>query len=212
MKPVKKTLPRLYVVSNCRELPSPEIQLPELVSRISSHLPVIIQLREKHLSAKALYELTLKVTARKPDSAFLLSINERFDISLATNSDGVHLPENSCPLAKVRSAAPDLLIGKSTHSLKEAVTAESDGADYLFFGPVFETPLKKRYGPPMGLDKLATVCSSVSIPVYAIGGITPQNAAHCLEHGAYGVAAMSIFTSTQNLVRTLDNFHSSLDR
>jgi len=214
MKQVNKALPRLYMVSNCRELSSPDTQLPELVSTITTHLPVIIQLREKHLSAKALYDLTLKLkaAARKPDRTSLLTINERFDISLATNSDGVHLPENSCPLARVRSAAPDLLTGKSTHSLKDAVAAESDGADYLFFGPVFETPLKKRYGPPMGLDKLETVCRNVSIPVYAIGGITPQNTNHCLKHGAYGVAAMSIFSSAQNLARTLDNFQSSLDR
>ncbi len=92
------------------------------------------------------------------------------------------------------------------------MAAESDGADYLFFGPVFETPLKKRYGPPMGLEKLETVCRNVSIPVYAIGGITPQNTNHCFEHGAYGVAAMSIFYSAQNLASTLNNFHSSLDR
>ena len=200
------------MVSNCQGLSSPEKQLPELVSKITVHLPVIIQLREKHLTAKALYELALTVVNHMHGRRSLLCINERFDIALASGADGVHFPENSCPLAKAHAASPGMVVGKSTHSLKQALSADADGADYLIFGPVFETPMKKRYGPPMGLDKLDEVCRSTSVPVYAIGGITPQNTRRCLEHGAYGVAAMSVFYTEDNLNRTLDNFHTVLER
>lgn len=212
MKPSNTELPRLYMVSNCQGLSCPEKQFPELVSKITAHLPVIIQLREKHLTAKALYELALKTISHMLGNRSLLCINERFDVALAAGADGVHFPENSYPLDKALAASPGMVAGKSTHSLKQALSAEADGADYLIFGPVFETPMKKRYGPPMGPDKLSEVCRSVSVPVYAIGGITPQNTLQCLEHGAYGVAAMSVFYTSDNLGRTLDNFCTVLER
>ena len=211
MKSAKTKLPRLYMVSNCKGLSSPEKQFPELVRRVAAHIPVIIQLREKHLNAKALYKLALTVKRHIHDKDSLLFINERFDIALASGADGVHFPEKSCPLGKALAVSPGMIAGKSTHSLKQALSAEADGAEYLIFGPVFETPLKKRYGPPMGLEKLDEICRHVSVPVYAIGGIVPQNSRQCIEHGAYGVAAMSVFHSSENLSRTLANFHAALE-
>ncbi len=211
MKTGSQTLPRLFAISNSRDMARPEKQVPELVGKITAHLPACFQLREKSFSAKALYDLALSVAACFQDNRSLFFVNERFDIALATQSHGVHLPENSSPLKNVRKSAPNLIIGKSTHSIEAALAAQAEGADYLFFGPVFETPLKKRYGPPMGLDKLESFCRNVSLPVFAIGGITPGNTRQCLEHGAYGVAAMSIFTATPDLEATLNNFLAALD-
>ncbi len=199
------------MVSNSPECPYPEQKLPELVRKITTQIPAIIQLREKHLTAKALYELTLRVQRHMHKNNSRLFINERFDITLATGADGTHFPENCCPIDKVRAAAPGILAGKSTHSLLSALSAEAEGFDYLIFGPVFETPLKKRYGPPMGLDKLAEVCRSVSIPVYAIGGVSPANTRQCIDHGAYGVAALSIFHTSKNLPGTLETFNRALE-
>lgn len=212
MKALKTDLPRLHMVSGSQGFSCPEKQFPELVRRVTAHIPVIIQVREKHLAAKALFKLTLTIKKHIHDTCSLLFINERFDIALAAGADGVHFPENSCPLGKAVALLPGKIAGKSTHSLEAALRAEADGTDYLIFGPVFETPLKKRYGPPMGLGKLGEICRSVSIPVYAIGGITPQNTRQCLEYGAYGVAAMSVFHTCKNLEGTLENFHNAFER
>lgn len=205
-----KRLPRLYMVSNNPASPYPEKELPGLVRSITANLPAIIQLREKHLDAKHLYELALLVKHHLHDANSLLFINERFDITLAAGADGTHFPENSCPLKAAKAAAPDPLAGKSAHSLESALSAEAEGADYLIFGPVFETPSKKQYGPPIGLEKLEKVCRNVSIPVYAIGGITPANTPSCIDHGAYGIAALSIFHTRENLGEILENFNNTL--
>jgi thiamine-phosphate pyrophosphorylase len=91
------------------------------------------------------------------------------------------------------SASGDFLFGVSCHSLEAAQVAESFGANYIFFGPVFATPSKAAFGAPQGLDRLAEVCRAVAIPVIAIGGITLQNAASCIHAGAAGLAAIRLF-------------------
>lgn len=210
MIPAEKALPRLYMVSDGQEHFGRKQYLPELVRRVTSYIPVIVQLREKHLTAKALYELSLKINGHIHDKRSLLIINERFDIALATGADGVHIPESGCPLDRVIAGFQGLVTGKSTHSLQAALSAEASGADYLIFGPIFETPEKIPYGPPMGLNKLAEVCANTSIPVYAIGGISPEKTRQCIENGAYGVAAMSIFHASDSLNNTLERFQKAL--
>jgi thiamine-phosphate pyrophosphorylase len=93
----------------------------------------------------------------------------------------------------------DFLIGRSCHSLDEARQAERDGADYIFFGPVFATPSKAQYGPPQGVERLAEVCCSLRIPVLAIGGISLENAAECFRAGAAGIAAIRLFQESPDL-------------
>jgi thiamine-phosphate pyrophosphorylase len=177
-----------------------------------------IQLREKDLDARPLSHLASEalavcgqaagapsgVLARGvlPDSPAAqpprLLINDRLDVSWAAHAGGVHLGENSLPVAeavawKKRVAARDFLVGASCHSLEAALQAESSGVDYIFFGPVFETPSKKAFGAPQGLSKLENVCQEVSIPVLAIGGITSSNARECFDRGAAGIAAIRMF-------------------
>ena len=91
------------------------------------------------------------------------------------------------------------LVGRSCHSAEEALEAERGGADYVYFGPVYATPSKARFGPPQGLDALAAVCGRVRIPVVAIGGITLENSAACLAAGAAGVAAIRLFQEAADL-------------
>jgi thiamine-phosphate pyrophosphorylase len=100
-------------------------------------------------------------------------------------------------------------VGVSCHSVQSATDAERNGADYIFFGPVFATPSKVAYGAPQGLDRLTEVCSSVSIPVLAIGGITLDNVSDCLAAGAAGIAAIRLFQDAEDLARLLKELHAS---
>ncbi|ACF46045.1 Thiamine-phosphate diphosphorylase [Prosthecochloris aestuarii DSM 271] len=204
-------LPRLYMVTYSRVFSFPEEKLPSLVSSAVSRSRIIVQLREKHLDTARLYTLAARLQSAINKSDSLLFINERSDIALAVGANGVHMPEQSCPLSATRSICPGLYTGKSTHSVQSAITAEQDGADYLLFGPVFDTPLKRKYGPPQGVKQLGEICKNVSVPVFAIGGITPENAASCLDEGAYGLAAMSLFASPTNLHRTIESFQTILN-
>ena len=108
----------------------------------------------------------------------------------------MHLTSRSLPPSVVRSiCGPDFLIGVSTHSLDEALNARAEGADFIVFGPVFETPSKQIYGAPQGLEKLSEVTNALEgFPVLAIGGINRDNTADCLSAGASGIAGISMFT------------------
>jgi thiamine-phosphate pyrophosphorylase len=126
-------------------------------------------------------------------------VNDRVDVALTEGAGGVHLGENSLPVAdarrliEARQPRQDFLIGVSCHSLESARVAGDDGADYIFFGPVFATPAKAVFGEPQGLTRLAQACRSVSVPVLAIGGVTLENAAACMASGAAGIAAIRLF-------------------
>jgi thiamine-phosphate pyrophosphorylase len=161
-----------------------------------------VQIREKDLSARDMVGLTraaikaCKTAPARSDARIL--VNDRLDVAWAAGAGGVHAGEKSLPLrvlVDARSWTPsaNFLLGASCHSLEGAIDAAEAGADYLFFGPVFETPSKLSYGPPQGLAKLGQVCSAVSIPVIAIGGITVENATACRKAGAGGIAAIRLF-------------------
>jgi thiamine-phosphate pyrophosphorylase len=172
-----------------------------------------IQLREKGLpgkrSALLAHEALSRVSKQpsQPQAATSklarIIVNDRLDVALAAQADGLHLGENSLPVEEAKrlllsapaaqTRARDFILGVSCHSLDAALSAASSGADYIFFGPVFATPSKAAYGSPQGLDRLATVCSSVNIPVLAIGGITLANVSSCLSAGASGIAAIRLF-------------------
>jgi thiamine-phosphate pyrophosphorylase len=163
-----------------------------------------IQIREKDLEGSALIELARIAVAQTRSASARVLINDRLDVALAANAAGVHLGEKSMPLEAVaawrRSAGRrDFLIGVSTHSLESALAAERGGADYIFFGPVFETPSKAEYGAPQGIARLREVCAAVNIPVLAIGGVNSKNTRECLKAGAAGVAAIRMFQSQGTL-------------
>lgn len=155
----------------------------------------IVQIREKSLPGRVLYELTVHAVAITRGSQTRLLVNDRVDIALAAGADGVHLTARSLPANVVRNiCGPDFLIGVSTHSLAEAQVAKATGADFVVFGPVFDTELKRTFGEPQGLDKLRDVTSTLGeFPVIAIGGITDDNIAACISVGASGIAGISLF-------------------
>jgi len=147
----------------------------------------MIQVREKDLSGADLLDLVCRIRDVAAGTKTKVLVNGRLDIALIAGLDGVHLPGDGIPAAQVRPHVRTL--GTSCHSLDEAIQAERDGVDYIFFGPVFETPGKKA----VGTDALRRVAGSVKIPVLAIGGITPENASAVVDAGAAGVAAIRMF-------------------
>ena len=128
-----------------------------------------------------------------------LLVNDRADVARAAGADGVHLTAHSLPADVVRDiCGPEFLIGVSTHSLAEAQAARGSGADFVVFGPVFETESKRAFGPPQGLAKLRKVTRQLDgFPVLAIGGITLENAAECFAAGASGIAGISLFNDAE---------------
>jgi thiamine-phosphate pyrophosphorylase len=156
-----------------------------------------LQLREKSLSSKDLLTLALEVKPLVQRYNAKLFINDRADIAVMAGADGVHLTEASVQASEVKNNFPELIVGVSTHSLEGARLAETQGADFITFSPIYETPSKTSYGPPQGLDPLRQVTQSARLPVLALGGITLHRVPECLEHGAFGVAVISdIWDST----------------
>ena len=155
----------------------------------------LFQIREKRLPTRTLYELVSRAAEITRGSATRLLVNDRFDVASAAGADGVHLTTVSLPTRVVREVCgPNFLIAVSTHSLDEARRARDEGADFVVFGPVFETESKRAFGPPQGLEKLQRVTSELrSFPVLAIGGVTLDNAESCYAAGASGFAGISWF-------------------
>lgn len=142
-----------------------------------------------------LYDLTVRAVEITRGSNTRVLVNDRVDIARAASADGVHLTSRSLPANIVRKiCGPEFLIGVSTHSLAEARAAQAAGADFVVFGPIFDTELKRAFGEPQGLDKLRQVTSDLGeFPVIAIGGITRENFASCIAAGASGIAGISMF-------------------
>jgi thiamine-phosphate pyrophosphorylase len=186
-------------------------QLVALVRAAARARVTLVQLREKLLRPRVLSELTEACAASTRDTETRLLINDRADIARAAGADGVQLTAQSLPAAVVRRAfGPDFLIGVSTHSLGEARAARDGGADFVVFGPLFDTPAKRPYGPPAGLDALRAVAAAVApLPVVAIGGITRANMHDALAVGAHGVAAIRLFADPHTLAETVQALQSA---
>jgi len=151
-----------------------------------------VQLREKDLSGKALFELAEKTRRLCDRYQALLLINDRIDVALAVDAAGVQLTGVSLPVDVARGLlGPQKLLGTSTHSLEEARRAQKDGADFILFGPVYFTPSKAAFGAPQGLQALKKILENVVIPVYAIGGIKAEHIADLRSLGVRGVALIS---------------------
>ncbi len=168
----------------------------------------IIQVREKFTPTDELLRISdrlLRIPRAKNQKIIL---NDRLDIALAEEFDGVHLGGTSFPAAEVRRCVPrSFIIGASTHHLQEAVSAEQDGVDYIIFGPIFPTPSKLKYGPPQGVSRLRELAAAVSVPVFAIGGITLENFQECIDAGASGIAAITLFQSSHSLRQVVSQLH-----
>jgi len=168
-----------------------------------------VQLREKDLDARDLFDVASDLRRITTQYACTFLVNERVDVALATAADGVHCPELGFPpeaARKILGAAA--VIGVSCHSLEAVQRAESSGADLAFYGPVF--PTRSKSGTPTGLDALHEVCTRVAMPVFAIGGITPEHSARCMEAGASGVAVVSALLGAKDIGASVRAFEEAI--
>lgn len=165
-----------------------------------------VQLREKDLKIRELLDMAYRMRELTARYGAKLFINDRVDVAIATGADGVHLGKRSMPPQAARKVSKNLIIGVSTHSLEEAIEAERDGADFITLGPVFFTPSKARYGEPVGLGTLKGVCSSVSLPVFAIGGVKPEYIKDISDSGAKGVAVISAILGADDIKDATERF------
>ena len=183
-------LPPLYVVTD--RLRTGEDRCLHVLEDIIPERGMMIQIREKDLGARELLRFVEAVHQLARPFHVPCFINDRVDLVLATKAAGVHLRADSMPTREARkSLGKGYLIGQSVHSAEEALQSEQDGADFVVLGPLYETPSKQRYGPPLGLDVIREAVRHCTVPVYAIGGLTPVRVERVMAAGAAGVAVIS---------------------
>jgi thiamine-phosphate pyrophosphorylase len=183
--------------------------LPDRIAAACNAGVKAVLFREKDSSSKDLRLLWKKIKTITSRSKVKLIFNTDQLSAALSFADGFHLPE--CELLHLKPFKKyNSLAGISVHSKDNAIIAEKMGFDYILFGPVYRTPAKVKYGPPMGLKKLKEVCNSVKIPVFAVGGIDPVRAGKCIQNGAYGVAVIRELMLTDNIKRTVNEFNKML--
>jgi thiamine-phosphate pyrophosphorylase len=189
-----------------------------------------VQIREKGMPARQLFAIAraaVGITNRRlaphagaDRSGSLIFVNDRLDIAGAADAAGIHIGRESLPAHDVigwrrSKMVTNLMVGLSCHTIDELRWAEDAGVDYAFFGPVFDTPAKRPFGPPMGTAKLAAACRATRLRVIAIGGVTLENSAECLYAGAAGIAAIRMFQQTwepTELKTVVERLHSIGER
>jgi len=191
-------LPAIYCISEGdltdENFDTASARLLSIIGAAASSDISMFQIREKALSAARLFEFASEAVRVTAGSPLKILVNGRADIALAAGAAGVHLPVNGVPVEAVRKWVPDeFIIGASTHSTEEASAARDGGADFVVFGPVFETPGK---GPAAGLKRLKAVAEALApFPVIALGGIDDSNLHAVKDSGAAGLAAIRYLNS-----------------
>jgi thiamine-phosphate pyrophosphorylase len=212
--PVKASQPIVCYVTDRKALPADKT-VSALVDKIREAAAAgvdWVQIREKDLSGRELFEI---VKGAVTLASVRVIVNDRFDVALAARAAGVHLGHASVPPREVvawcraGNAPADFLVGVSCHNLEGAREAETAGASYTYFGPIYETPSKIPFGKPHGVEELADVAKAARIPVIAIGGVNESNAAECIRAGAAGIAAIRLVQDAPVLKKVIDAIHRS---
>ncbi len=180
-----------YLITDRKLFPSKDLFAAAVKEALSAGVRAV-QLREKDMPTRELLETAYRFREMTESFNAKLFINDRLDIALSVGADGVHLGQSGIPVWAVRKVVKEgLLIGCSTHSAEEAIEAEKGGADFITFGPLFETPSKLRYGDPVGLETLREVRKKINLPIFGIGGIKSNSIDDVLKAGASGIALIS---------------------
>lgn len=187
--------------------------LPSVLQEAIRAGNLAIQLRERDLMTGDLVALARKVRTIIAAHSVRLLVNDRVDLTLALHLDGVHLRASSLSAAVARRLlGPNCLIGVSTHSIEEVLHANREGADYVMFGPIFDTPSKRLFGTPRGVSELAEACRRSTAPVFAVGGVTSERVPEVRRAGAHGIAVIGavfaredVAAATGELLRALES-------
>jgi thiamine-phosphate pyrophosphorylase len=170
-----------------------------------------VQLRERDMEGRDFHRLADEIRKVTRDVGVKLIINQRLDIAVAVEADGVHLGWRSLGVHDVHQlGGPHMLAGVSCHNEEQIREAEEAGADYILLGPVFETPSKQGLTPALGLEQFRSLVSSAKIPVFGIGGITPENGRDVIEAGAAGLAAISALTAAEDPKEAASQFRNGM--
>lgn len=200
----------LYLITD-RKLFTSSKNMLEAIEDVLAGGVKAVQLREKDLGVRELLELAQHLRGVTREYGARLFINDRLDVALAVDADGVHLGRGSMPVQAVRKVSEGTMtIGVSAHSVIEAKQAAQDGADFITLGPVYETPSKLQYGMPIGLGVLREAVMCTSLPVFAIGGIRMERVHEVLQQGASGVALISAILGAEDVRRTTKEFMREL--
>ena len=205
--PLDLTKPIIYLITSGATTPAttPEsndfARILILVEAAVAAQISLLQLREKDLNARVLYELATRAAKITRGTSTRLLINDRSDIALAAGADGVHLTSGSLTADIVRDTyGSEFIVGVSTHSLEQVLAARNAGGDFVVLGPVFETESKREFGEPLGLKKLSEAATALDeFPILAIGGVALKNVDECFRAGAAGVAAIRLFNDDKRL-------------
>ncbi|MGH7259107.1 MAG: thiamine phosphate synthase [Nitrospiraceae bacterium] len=170
----------------------------------------LFQYRAKTASALAAYQQAVPLRQAAQDCGALFLINDRCDLALAVDADGVHLGQQDLPLPMARAImGAGKLIGLSTHNDAQVSAATRDGADYLGFGPIFPPSSKRDHEPVVGIDGLRRIRNLTALPVFAIGGITVESAGRLAAAGADGVAVIAAISQAADVTGTVRSFVAS---
>ena len=193
---------KLYLITDRKVAKKP---LPEAVRLALEGGVRAVQLREKDLPIRELLALARELRSITRGFGAKLFINDRVDVAVAVDADGVHLGTQSMPPEGARKVVGrGMLIGVSTHSLDEAKAAEAGGADFITYGPIFETPSKANHGSPVGIDAIKYIKSGVGIPIYALGGIKSGVIGQILASGAYGISMISAILDAADIKKAAE--------
>jgi len=170
------------------------------------------QLREKDLGTRPLLGMARELMELARTYGAMMLVNDRVDVYAAAGGSGVHLPAAGLPVSVARQMlGPEPLIGVSTHSADEAVRAEAEGADFIVLGPIFETPSKRAFGPPIGLGELERARTRCRTPLIGIGGVTIDRVPDVLHTGAHGVAVVGGVMMAEDVERAAREYLSALE-
>lgn len=172
-----------------------------------------VQLREKQCGTREFINEALALKPLLEERSIPLIINDRLDVALAVEADGVHLGQTDMPIAMARNIAGSaLLIGISVESLEDALEAQRQGADYIGISPVFATPTKTDTAAPLGLAGVSKIRAQIDLPMVGIGGINEDNAASVIAAGADGVAVVSAIVSAADPAAASKSLRTSIDQ
>ncbi|MEA3407731.1 MAG: thiamine phosphate synthase [Chloroflexota bacterium] len=187
----------LYVITDRQAAGSRSIT--QVIEAAIAGGATIVQMREKGATTRELIALGRALHKITRVAGVPLIINDRVDIALALDAEGVHVGQDDMPAPIARRLlGPERILGVSAGTVEEARQAERDGASYLGVGDVYGTPSKQDAGVPIGVEGLREIAEAVSIPVIGIGGINANNAAAVIEAGAAGVAVISTVVGSQD--------------